>query len=145
MHKYKYKWFLGFMHTHILMLTTSSKKQMSKDTSPFQFSGQHCRVRTIKTMFSKLIIIIIMSCHQHGHPWPSLAAPPYRPLLPAGLQCYILYWHRPAVCRFELVVLPFFVHVKGSTKYITYELIPTSPAVSYMSGSSNFDSFCDGW
>ena len=32
-------------------------------------------------------------------------------------------------------------HVKGST----YELVPTSPAVTHMSGSSNFDSFCDGW
>ena len=30
-------------------------------------------------------------------------------------------------------------------EYITYELIPTSPAVSCMSGSSNFDSFRDGW
>ena len=27
--------------------------------------------------------------------------------------------------------------------YITYELVPTSPAVSCMSGSSNFDSFSD--
>ena len=28
--------------------------------------------------------------------------------------------------------------------YITYELVPASPAVSCMSGSSNFDSFRDG-
>ena len=30
-------------------------------------------------------------------------------------------------------------------EYITYELIPTSPAVSHMSGLSNFDSFSDEW
>ena len=36
-----------------------------------------------------IIIIIIMSSHQRRYPWPSLATPPYRPLLPAGLQGYI--------------------------------------------------------
>ena len=30
-------------------------------------------------------------------------------------------------------------------EYITYELVPTSPAVSCMSGSCNLDSFRDGW
>ena len=50
-----------------------------------------------------------------------------------------------AVCRFELNVLPLLVHVRGSTEIITYELVPTSPAVSCMSGSSNFDCFRDGW
>ena len=34
---------------------------------------------------------------------------------------------------------------RGPLEYITYELAPTSPAVSRMSGSSNFDSFRDGW
>ena len=34
---------------------------------------------------------------------------------------------------------------RGPQEYITYELVPTSPAVSRMSGSSNFDSFRDGW
>ena len=33
----------------------------------------------------------------------------------------------------------------GPLEYITYELIPASPAVSCMSGSSNLDSFRDGW
>ena len=31
----------------------------------------------------------------------------------------------------------------GPSEYITYELVPTSPAVSCMSGSSNLDSFRD--
>ena len=35
-----------------------------------------------------IIIIIIMSHHQHGYPWPSLATPSYRPSLPAGPQGY---------------------------------------------------------
>ena len=34
---------------------------------------------------------------------------------------------------------------RGSSEYIAYELVPTSTAVSCMSGSSNLDSFCDGW
>ena len=34
---------------------------------------------------------------------------------------------------------------RGPKGYITNELIPTSPAVSRMSGLSNLDSFCDGW
>ena len=33
---------------------------------------------------------------------------------------------------------------RGPQEYITYELVPTSPAVSHMSGSSNWDSFRDG-
>ena len=34
---------------------------------------------------------------------------------------------------------------RGSLEYITYELVPPSPAVSNVFGSSNFDSFRDGW
>ena len=33
---------------------------------------------------------------------------------------------------------------RGPQEYITHELVPTSPAVSRMFGSSNFDSFHDG-
>ena len=53
---------------------------------------------------------------------PSLATPLYRPSLPWGLPCYILYRHRAVVYRFLPDVL-------------------TSSAVSPMSGSSNLDSF----
>ena len=53
-----------------------------------------------------IYIIIIMLHHQHGYPWPSLATPPYRPLLPTGLQGYIPSRQRAAVCKLELVVLP---------------------------------------
>ena len=35
--------------------------------------------------------------------------------------------------------------LRGPLVYITYKLVPTSSAVSRMSGSSNFDSFRHGW
>ena len=57
-----------------------------------------------------IIIIIIMSCHQPGYPWSSLAIPLYRSSPLAGPQGY-----RAAVCRFELVALLLFGHVKWST------------------------------
>ena len=67
-------------------------------------------------VFKRIIyIIIIMSRYQHGYSWPSLATPPYRPLLPTGPQGYIPYRHRAAICMFELVVLPLHVRLKGST------------------------------
>ena len=49
-----------------------------------------------------IIIIIIMSCHQHGYRWLFFATLLYRPLLPAGLQEYTLYWRRAVVCMYVL-------------------------------------------
>ena len=60
------------------------------------------------------IIIIIMSCRQHGYPWPSLATSPYYSSPLAGLQGYILCPHIAAVCKFELVVLLLLDHMWGS-------------------------------
>ena len=60
------------------------------------------------------ILIIIMSCHQHGYPWPSLATSPYRSSPLAGLQGYIPYPHIAAGCMFELVVLLLRGHMWGS-------------------------------
>ena len=86
----------------------------------------------------------MMSCHQHGYPRPSLATPPYNPLLLADLQGYIPYQYRAAICRFELVIQPLFSEGDHrSTSLMSSS--PTSPAVSRMSGLSNFDSFHDGW
>ena len=86
-----------------------------------------------------IYIIIIMSRNQYGYPWLSLVTPPYRPLLSVGLQGYISYvrssWSS-CLCTSMW---------RGPQEYISYELVPTSPAVSYMSGSSNFDSFRNGW
>ena len=58
--------------------------------------------------------IIIMSCRQHGYPWPSLATFPYRSSPPAGLLGYILCPHIAAVCKFGLVVLLLLGHMWGS-------------------------------
>ena len=58
---------------------------------------------------------IILSCHQHRYPWPSLATPPYRSSLLAGPQGYTRYPHRATVCKFVLVALLLLGHAKGST------------------------------
>ena len=34
---------------------------------------------------------------------------------------------------------------RGPSEYVSYEFVLTSPAMSRMSGSSNFESFHDGW
>ena len=60
-----------------------------------------------------LIHFIILSCHQHGYPRPSLATPPYRSSLLAGPQGYIPYPHIAAVYSFELVALLLLGHVRG--------------------------------
>ena len=60
------------------------------------------------------IIIIVLSCHQHRYPWPSLATPPYCSSLLDGPQGYIPYQHRAVVCRFKPVTLLLLGHVKGS-------------------------------
>ena len=59
-------------------------------------------------------VIIIMSCRQHGYPWPSLATFPYRSSPPAGLLGYILCPHIAAVCKFGLVILLLLGHMWGS-------------------------------
>ena len=58
--------------------------------------------------------IIIMLCHRHGYPWPSLATSPYRSSPLAGLQGYIPYPHIAAGCMFKLVVLLLPGHMWGS-------------------------------
>ena len=58
-------------------------------------------------------IIIIMLCHRHGYPWPSLANSPYHSSLLAGRQGYIPYPHIAVVYMFELVVLLLLGHMRG--------------------------------
>ena len=59
-----------------------------------------------------IYIYIILSCHRHRYPWPFLPTSPYRSSLPTGPQGYTPYFHRAAVCRFELVAL----HLPGLVK-----------------------------
>ena len=61
-----------------------------------------------------IIIIIIVSCRQHGYPWLSLATSPYRSSPLAGLQGYIPYPHIAAICMFVLVILLLLGHMWGS-------------------------------
>ena len=65
-------------------------------------------------MYYVYIIIIIMSCRQHGYPWPSLATSPNHSSPPAGLLGYIMCPHQAAVCKFRLVVLLLLGHMWGS-------------------------------
>ena len=78
----------------------------------FPFTGNQCSNSSV-SLYS--YIIIIMSCGQHGYPWPSLSTSPYHSSPLAGLQGYILYHHIAAVCMFELVVLLLIGHMRGST------------------------------
>ena len=79
------------------------------------------------------IYIIVLSCCQHAYPWPYFTISPYRSSLLAGLQGYISYLHRAAVCMFGLAVLLLLGHMWGPLLYITYELVPASPEISCMS------------
>ena len=89
--------------------------------------------------------IIILSRNQHGYSWPSLTTAPYRSSLPVGPEA------TSRILRELLNVsskwLPCFYMAiwRVPLENIIYEHVPTSPAFSCMSGSSNLDSFRDGW
>ena len=85
-----------------------------------------------------ITIIIIISQTLSNH--PSLSS-----IASGRSQGYNLYRHRAVVCRSLLVVLVCSSKWGGSQEYVTYEFVPTSSAVSCMSGSSNFDISRDRW
>ena len=63
-----------------------------------------------------IYILVYILCHHHhvtlsARIFLTLATPPYRVLLLAGLPGYIQYLYRAAVCMFELDVLPLLVSV----------------------------------
>ena len=74
-------------------------------------------------MMMMIYILIIMSRHQRRYPRPSLATPPYRPLLPAGLQGYIPYRHRTAVCRVRAGRSAFCLSMWRSTSLMSSSLL----------------------
>ena len=93
-------------HTHIRLIN---------DTEPTLIIDISNYIINIYICIYMYICIIIMSRYEHGYFWPTLANPPYCPLLLAGLPCYIQYQHGAAVFMFVLAVLPLLVPVKGST------------------------------
>ena len=93
---------------------------------------------------------IAISSHHHIVPSAQIsltlfATLLYHPLLLVGLQGYILPRHRAVVCGYRWSSCLCSSMWRGPQEYVTYEFVPISPAVSRMSGSSNLDSFCDGW
>ena len=91
------------------------------------------------------IVIIILSCRQHRYP------DPLSPPLPI-IHCFRqVFRATPRICTKLLYVGSSWSHClcssmwRGPQEYITFELVPTTPAVSCMSGSPSFDNFCDGW
>ena len=79
----------------------------------------------------ELIIIIIISCRQHGYPRPSLTTSQNRSSALAGLQGYIPYPHIAVVCMFELVARLLLGHIWGPNK------LKFSPLTSSYSNNNN--------
>ena len=73
-----------------------------------------CSIPSISPEIFCRFIIIIMSCHRHGYPWPSLAIFPYTSSPLAGLQGCIPYPHIAAGCMFVLVHLLLSGHMWGT-------------------------------
>ena len=76
---------------------------------------------------------------------------PLSPLLPIVHRFWLVLKATSHILTELLYVgsswLPYFCSamLRGPKENIIYELVPASPAVSCMSGSSNFDSFRDRW
>ena len=91
-------------------LKASKFQKISQNQIQFRFILS-TGLNFIRNELMQSFIIIIMSCPQHGYPWPSLATSPYHPSPLAGLQGHISYPHIAAVCMFELVVLLLLGHI----------------------------------
>ena len=114
--------FFSFLHTHThtyIYIYIYREREREGEREERGGIQSHYKEIVLKKNKSKDIFkdFSSSSCrpHQHRYPRPFLAPPLYRPSLPAGSQGYIPYRYRVAVYRFELVVLPLLVHVKGST------------------------------
>ena len=66
-------------------------------------------------------IIIIMSCRQHGYPWPSLATSPYHSSPPAGLQDYILCPHIVYIHTYIHIYIYIYIYMYVCTYVYIYE------------------------
>ena len=125
-------------------------------TCSHYYFGMKLTVDSVSTLSYIYIYMCVCVCvcvclhHHHHHyvtpwsPWPFLATLLYHPLLPEVFK---------ATCCISTKLL--YVGSSGSfclwssiwsglQEYVTYEFVPTSPAVSRISGSSNLDNFRDG-
>ena len=94
--------------------TQNCRTKLKFKSKVFAFTSYNGRWERHRCTSLPFIIIIILSCHHYGYPWPFLATSPYRISLSAGPQGYTPYSHWAAVCRLELVALLLLGHVKGS-------------------------------
>ena len=92
---------------------------------------------------TELIIIIIMSRHQHSDPIspPLLIVHCFRQVFRAASCISTELLYVGSSWSFSLCSAIW----SGPQEYTTYDLVLISSAVSRISGSSNFDSFRDGW
>ena len=136
------------------MFLSARNCQMFNTLSSVTFQTPKSLMIIIETLFFLMFswLTVNLYHHHHHHVAPSAEIsltlsrhPPYRSSLTVGPQGYILYLHRAAVCRFSWSPCLCSAMGRGPQEYITYELLPTSPAVSRMSGSSNLDSFRGRW
>ena len=93
------------------------KRKLDCTRSKFDVRWYVAQILKIKSstnhsLTNRIYISSSSSCHAIST--DIIATPPYRLLLSADPQGHIPYRHRAAVCRFELDVLRFLVHVKGS-------------------------------
>ena len=78
---------------------------------------------------------------------PDLLSPPSLSSIAPGRSSRLYPVSAQSCCIEVLADRPAFARLceGGPQKYIAYEFVLISPALSRMSGSSNLDSFCDGW
>ena len=106
------------IHSNLFRVNNSNYNHFSTQKYVVILNLLHMRISVLNTLHNVppflLLLLIIMSCRQHGYPWPSLATSPYHSSPPAGLLGYVLCLHIAAVCMFGLVVLLLLGHMWGS-------------------------------
>ena len=130
---------------------TRSHKRTSMGPSRSCWNGSRSALQPAEITY--LMILVQINEYDHHHVAPSEWISPDRfpPPLPIGhrfqpvfkatycIGTELLYiGSRWSSCLCSSIW-------RGPQEYITYKFVPTSSAVSHMSGSFNLDSFRDGW
>ena len=137
---------LTFSTNYSPVYMTFCKFYLYLQTCTFLFINSHIPIYVQITWSEN--IVSLSSCHAIGTDIPD----PFSPLLSLSFitsgrssRLHPISSHEQLYV--DLSWSPYFHSAmwRGPQEYITYELVPTSPAVSCMSGLSNLDSFHDGW